>query len=282
VGTLEEYDDLVPWMLRLSLGLPILGAGFTGYRFAPPLAFDPVANPALRVLLIGVGFCLLVGLATRIVATAGLVLYLATLLANPIALLALEYLPGLLAIVVLGGGRPSADHILQSVAGTEGTLYGRVDPVHHIKRWLDDRTRPYVPYVPVVLRVGLGVAFVYLGVTQKLADPGPGLAVVEKYDLTAVVPVDPGVWVLGAGLVETAVGLALVAGLFTRATATVGFLMLTLTLFGLPDDPVLAHVTLFGMTSALFTLGGGPGSVDAWLATDDGSPTGDVLGARRV
>ena len=48
----------------------------------------------------------------------------------------------------------------------------------------------------------------------------------------------------------------------TRATAAVGFLMLTMTLFGLADDPVLAHVTLFGMTSALFVTGAGPWSFD--------------------
>jgi hypothetical protein len=43
-------------------------------------------------------------------------------------------------------------------------------------------------------------------------------------------------------------------------------------LFGLPDDPVLAHVTLFGMASAVFTLGAGPLSIDWWIgrpALDD-------------
>lgn len=120
-------------------------------------------------------------------------------------------------------------------------------------------------YAPTVLRVGLGATFVYLGLTQKLFDPARSLAVVDKYDLTALVPVDPGLWVVGAGLVEVAVGLALIVGLFTRATAATAFAMLTLTLFGLPDDPVLAHVTLFGMTSALITVGAGPLSVDDLL-----------------
>ena len=40
------------------------------------------------------------------------------------------------------------------------------------------------------------------------------------------------------------------------------------TLFGLPDDPVLAHITLFGLLSAVFTLGSGPYSLDAWLTTN--------------
>ena len=266
---LDDYHDLVPWMLRLSVGLPLVGAGFGGYLFAPPIEFDPGTNPLVRIALVGVGFFILFGLATRIVATIGLALYAGTLLWNPAAILAIEYLPGFLAILIFGGGRPSADDMLQQVAATEGTLYGRIDPVHHLKAWLDARTAPYVHLVPLVLRVGLGVAFVYLGLTQKLADPGQALLVVEKYDLTQVVPVDPGLWVLGAGLVEMGVGLAILAGLFTRASAATAFLMLTLTLFGLPDDPVLAHVTLFGMTSALFTLGSGPYSLDRWLAKDE-------------
>jgi len=264
--TLGTYYDLVPWMLRLSLGLPLVGAGFHGYLFAPTVTFDPGANPLLRLLLIGVGFFILFGLATRLATAVGLGLYLWALATNPDVVLALEYLPGFLAVFVLGGGRPSADDILQDVAASDATLYGRVDPVHHLKAWLDDVTAPYRRFVPTILRVGMGVAFVYLGLIEKLGSSDRALQVVTKYDLTAVVPVDPGMWVLGAGLMEIVVGLALVVGLLTRASAATAFVLFTLTLFGLPDDPVLAHVTLFGMASAIFTLGAGPFSLDQMLA----------------
>lgn len=263
--TLASYDDLVPWMLRLSLGLPLVGAGFQGYLFAPTVSFDPAANPLLRLALIAVGFFVLFGLATRLVTLAGLALYALALAVDPGVVLAMEYVPGFLALLIVGGGRPSADDILQRVAATEGTLYGRVDRVHLLKGWLDDRTAPYRAVVPTILRVGMGVTFVYLGVTQKLADPARSLQVVEKYDLTAVIPVDAGMWVLGAGLLEAVVGCFLIAGLLTRFGAAVAFLLFTTTLFGLPDDPVLAHVTLFGMASAVFTLGAGPLSFDHWF-----------------
>ena len=266
--TLATYSDLVPWMLRLSVGLPLVGSGFQGYLFAPTVTFAPAEGPLVRLVLIGVGFFLLFGMATRLVAAAGLVVYLWALATRPDVVLAFEYLPGFLAVFVLGGGRPSADDILQNVAGTAGTLYGRVDPVHHLKARLDDLTAPYRRYVPAILRVGMGLTFVYLGVTQKLGDPARSLQVVEKYDLTAVVPVDPGLWVLGAGLLEIVVGLALLVGLLTRASAATAFVLFTLTLFGLPDDPVLAHVTLFGMASAVFTLGAGPFSLDDVLSRD--------------
>lgn len=260
--TLAGYADLIPWMLRLSVGLPLVGAGFQGYLFAPTVAFDPSANPVLRLLFIGLGFLLLFGLATRIVSAVGLVTYLWSVTVDPSVVLALEYVPAFVALFVLGGGRPSADEMLQEVSRAEGTYYGRVDPVHHLKTFLDETMAPYRPYVPTVLRVGMGVSFVYLGLIQKLAQPSSALLVVEKYGLTNVVPVDPGMWVLGAGLSEVLVGLALLVGLFTRGAAALAFVLFTLTLFGLPDDPVLAHIALFGIASALFTMGSGPLSLD--------------------
>jgi len=154
--------------------------------------------------------------------------------------------------------------MLLEVASTEGTYYGRIDLVHHLKSFLDDRTRSLRTYVPVILRVGMGAAFIYLGLIQKLAQPGSVLLVVEKYNLTTIVPVDPGLWVVGAGITEIAVGIVLIVGFFTRGAATVSFILFTTTLFGLPDDPVLAHVTLFGMASAVVTLGAGPLSFDRW------------------
>jgi uncharacterized membrane protein YphA (DoxX/SURF4 family) len=99
-------------------------------------------------------------------------------------------------------------------------------------------------------------------------NPGDALAVVDKYALTGLVPVAPELWVVGAGLTEALVGVVLLAGAFTRAAAGVAILLFTTTLFGLPDDPVLAHVSLFGLASALMITGAGPHSVDARVASE--------------
>lgn len=256
---LSEYGGYVPWMLRLSLGLPLVGAGFSGYLFSPAVPAEA------RLLQVGLGFFLLFGLATRAMAAAGLVTYCVAFAFEPALILAVEYVPGFLAIALLGGGRPSADHLLWRVAATEGTYYGRVDPVHRVAERFGGAIDAYERVVPTVLRVGLGVAFAYLGLVEKLANPARALQVVERYDLTAVVPVDAGLWVVGAGLTEVGVGALLVLGFYTRGAAAVAFLTLVTTLFGLPDDPVLAHITLFGMASAVFTMGAGPLSFDGWF-----------------
>lgn len=271
-ATMDDYRDLLPWLLRLSFGLPLIGAGFAGYFYSPAVAPDvPVVLAPSRLFQIAVGFLLLFGLATRVAAVVGLAAYLAGLARNPDLLLAAEYVPGLLAIALVGSGRPSADQVLHRIASEPGTVYGEVDPVHRATDLLDRALDPYEAYVPTIVRVGLGLNFAYLGVTQKLLAPGRALAVVEKYDLTALVPVDPGLWVVGAGLAEATLGVALVIGLFTRASAVVALGTFTLTLFGLPDDPVLAHVTLFGLASAVLIYGAGPYSLDGWIWERAGS-----------
>jgi uncharacterized membrane protein YphA (DoxX/SURF4 family) len=254
--TLEGYRDLVPWMLRLALGLPLVGAGFAGYFFSPLVRVE------LRVFQVAVGFLLLFGLATRFVAAVGLLAYLVGLAFEPRLLLALEYVPGLAAIVLLGGGRPSADHMLHRVASADGTVYGSVDPVHPAAAWFNARVDPYERYVPTVLRVGVGVSFVYLGGVQKLVQAGEAMVVVEQYNLEALLPITAEAWVVGAGLTELLLGVILMLGLFTRGAAALSFVMFTLTLFALADDPVLAHIPLFGLVSAIFTLGGGPLALD--------------------
>jgi len=270
-STLASYDDLLPWMLRLSVGLPLVGAGFSGYLFSP--AVEAAGSQFVRLFGISVGFLLLFGLATRVVAAVGLLGYLVALAIDPTVLLAVEFVPGLIALVLLGSGRPSADHVLASLADDGRTAYSRLDPVYRrVSLPFRRRIDPYRALVPTILRVGVGVAFCLLGVTQKLLNPGPALAVVEKYGLTGVVPVEPAMWVVGAGLSELLVGLVLVVGLGTRGAAAVAFLLFTTTLFGLPDDPVLVHVSMFGLVSALLVTGAGPFSLDARLGagTDAG------------
>lgn len=260
VSAIEEYDSYLPWMLRLAVGLPLVGAGFAGYYFSPAV---PVQA---RVLQVGVGFLLLFGLATRAAAVVGLLAYGAGLASHPELAFAFEFVGGLAGIALLGSGRPSADHLLKRVAEAPDTVYGRVDPIHRLAERLGRLVDPHRDALPLVVRVPLGLNFAFLGVWEKLANPGPALDVVAKYGFAEVVPVDAGMWVVGAGLVELGLGIALLFGFFTRATASVAFLTLALTLFGLPDDPVLAHVTLFGLTSALFVTGAGPFSFDRWLA----------------
>ena len=284
--TMRGYADLLPWIFRLSVGLPLVGAGVAGYFYSPSVPpFIPVFVAPSRLFELAIGMMLLFGLASRLAALVGLAVYLLSVPFFPELLLANEFVVGFLAIALVGSGRPSADHVIQQIVQVEDAVYQRLPPIHRVGWWLDRRLEPLQAYTPTIVRVGLGLNFAFLGVTQKLLNPGPALAVVEKYSLTSVVPVSPGMWVVGVGLGEFALGVLLVVGFLTRGLAVAALAMFTLTLFGLPDDPVVAHVSLFGLSSALLVTGSGPLSIDRWLleneidrqrpATVDSSPVGE-------
>lgn len=141
-------------------------------------------------------------------------------------------------------------------------IYGSIEFTGQLTARAEQFLGPYRPYTPTVLCVGAGLSFQFVGLADKLLQPGTALVVVEQYQLTSVLPIDPGLWVGGAGGTEVVLGLALVVGLFTRGVATAALGILTLTLFALPDGPVLAHIPLFGMAAALLITGSGRLALD--------------------
>jgi len=250
----DDYHDYVPWMIRLSVGLVLIGAGLSRALFLPVLHADDL--PAL--LLTGTGFLLLLGLAVRPAALLALAAYGVTLVLHPEAVMMFDVAGGLLVAAVLGPGKPSVDDLLRAAfprgpgarAATENLAAGRYDDL-----------------VPLLVRLGLGGAFVASGIVDKLFSYDRALAAVDKYGLTSVVPVSADLWVVGAFVVETALGVAIMLGILTRFGAAVGFAVLTQAIFALPDDPVIAHVALFGLSSVLVILGAGRWSADRLLLT---------------
>ncbi len=264
VQRVEAYGEFIPWIVRLSAGLVLISAGLSRVLFEPRIAADPLA----AFFLTAIGFLLLLGLAVRPAALAGLAAYALSFVFHPELVMMLDVAGGLAVAAVVGPGRPSLDDMLRAAfpgapgtsAGTMGLAEGRYDDA-----------------VPLLVRLGLGGAFAASGIFDKVVIYAQGLEAVAKDRLTDVVPVSPEMWVVGAAAVESALGLAILLGILTRFSAIIGFVVLTVALFALPDDPVTAHVALFGLSSALVILGGGRWSVDrGWL-----QPLGERLRKRR-
>lgn len=248
----SSYRDYVPWMLRLSFGLVLLGAGMTRVLFAPDVA--PPEWPYL--LFSALGFLLLLGFGVRPAALVALAIYLGGLAWQPGLVEIWDVAGGLAALALLGPGVPSVDDLLRhAFPDAPGRAVATEAPSRSV----------YDDWVPVLVRVGLGGAFLASGIVDKLLVYPQALDAVARYHLTSLVPVAPELWVVGAALVEAVLGLAILLGVLTRASAVLGFAVLTLAVFGLPDDPILAHVGLFGLCSILVVLGAGRWSVDAWL-----------------
>lgn len=243
------YHEYLPWIVRLSVGLVLIGSGLARVQLLPTEPADGI----VALLLTATGFLLLLGLAVRPAALVALGAYVLTLVQHPEAVMMLDLAGGLGVAAMLGPGRPSVDDLLRAAfprgpgatAATANLVRDRYDDV-----------------VPLLLRLGLGGAFAASGIVDKIVVYEQALAAVDTYGLTNVVPVSAELWVVGAAIVETLLGIAILLGVLTRFSAVVGFAVLTLALFALPDDPVIAHVGLFGLSSALVVLGGGRWSLD--------------------
>jgi len=259
----KGYTEYLPWIVRLSVGLVLIGAGLARVRFMPTLD----SGALFGLLLTGTGFLLLLGFAVRPAALVALGAYLVTLVSHPELVMMLDVAGGLAVAAIVGPGRPSLDDLLRAAfpsgraarAATQNLARGHYDDM-----------------VPLLVRLGLGGAFVASGIVDKLVIHDQALAAVDAYGLTSILPVSPETWVVGAALLETALGAAIILGVLTRFSAVVGFAVLTLALFGLPDDPVIAHVGLFGLSSLLVTLGGGRWSLDRAVL----APMGERIRAR--
>ena len=247
-----SYRELVPWMLRLSFGLVLIGAGLAQTAFVPASAIGSWPY----VLQTALGFLLLLGFAVRLAALVGLGLYAVGLVVDPQLIVVADLAGGLAAIALVGPGHPSLDDLLRAAFPRgPGADLANARP----------RFAGYEDVVPLLVRLALGGALLASAVVDKLLVYEPGLATVEKYSLTSYVPVSPELWVVGAALVEGTLGVAILLGLATRFSAIATFAVLTLTVFALPDDPVIAHVGLFGTASILVVLGAGRWSLDAWI-----------------
>lgn len=263
----QSYRPYVSWMLRLSVGLVVIGAGLGRALFVPnvPLGGWP------HLVLTAIGFLLLLGFAVRPAALLALGVYVVALVLDPRLVAIFDIAGGLAAIALVGPGAPSLDDLLRAAFPRAPGREPATAPVAEAR---------YDDLVPLLVRLGLGGALVASGIGDKLLIYEQALAAVDKYGLAGVVPASPELWVVGAAAVETALGIAILFGVLTRFGAVLGFAVLTLAVFALPDDPVIAHVGLFGLASVLVVLGGGRWSADALLArrVGAGGRTSEAMG----
>jgi uncharacterized membrane protein YphA (DoxX/SURF4 family) len=235
---LDTYEEYVPWILRLSLGIALIGASVAHVLISPVLQVGAFAGIELIV-----GFALLAGFLVVPSAIVALILYVVALSQSFYIVGNLELASALISLLILGSMRPGLDD-----------LFG----VPHIK------TDRFKKYAPLLLRLGIGGALVFLSLYEKVLNPHVSDLVLDKYGLNNIIPVGAAMWVFAVGMIELAVGLLILIGFQTRLVTAVAFVVLMTTFFFFKEE-VYSHVTLFGVLSALFITGAGPWSLDGLL-----------------
>lgn len=239
MAKLESYDELLPWIARLALGIALIGAG-TAETLISPVMGHLSTFAMLEVFL---GFFFLLGFLVAPVSLVAIGIFLYGIATNNYLFGNLDFLALAVSVFLLGSGRPGLDDILS---------------INILK------STKNIKLVPLVLRIGLGVAFIYLGMYEKILNPHDSELVVTTYKLTEIIAVSPALWVVGAGLVECTLGLLLILGFETRLVSMIAFLVISLSFFYFKES-VYSHVTLFSALSMLVITGGGKYSLDKHL-----------------
>jgi uncharacterized membrane protein YphA (DoxX/SURF4 family) len=229
--------ELLPWMLRLSLGIALIGSG-TARAFISPILSDFPQFSFIQILL---GFLLLIGFLLPLATLGTITLFIFALSHNIFLIGNADFLAAGIALLILANGKPGLDDLLG---------------ISFLSQFKKFRS-----YVPLVLRIGIGGAMIYLAVYEKFLQPHASALVVDYFNLKSVLPVSTALWVLGTGTIELIIGSALLLGFRTRIASAIAFIVLTLSFFYFGED-VYSHITLFGVLSLLFVTGGGKMSLD--------------------
>jgi len=128
--------------------------------------------------------------------------------------------------------------------------------------------------VPLILRLGLGVVWIYEGIVPKWLNLSP--AEVEIVARTGLVPFQIPIFLKLLGVAEVGLGFTILAGLWVRGLAVlqVGLLSAFTAIVGWTSPYSLAdplgglskNLGLLGGVLALYRTGGGPLALEAWLA----------------
>ncbi len=237
--TLSSYYEFVPWILRLALGMALIGSGIHNVLISPLLGGYAVFS-FLQIML---GFLMLAGFLLVPAAIAAFVLYLFAFTRDFYMLGNLEFAAAALVMIILDNARPGLDDIL---------LFPKI------------ALKEFTKYVPFILRIGLGGSLIFLAFYEKLLNPHLSELVVTQYSLTTIIHVSPAMWILSVGIIEFILGIFLFIGFRIRLTSAITFIVLSFTFFIFRED-VYSHVTLFGILSVLFVTGAGAYSVDTWI-----------------
>jgi uncharacterized membrane protein YphA (DoxX/SURF4 family) len=236
------FYGLVPLILGVHVAVPLLVSGVQGELFTPNNELPGVWANFLGFAETMIALSLFYGAFTRIAAggLAGLWVF-GFFLLGPQAMLDNALYLGFAAFFFLAGRGPySVDRM----------LLPRLEPPESSAR-----------YAIPALRVGLGLSFLVVAFTEKLANIPLGLAFLENYPLNFAAglgfPISNELFVLFAGSVEFLIGLWLILGIFPReiVVLALGPTNLTLTVFSWTE--LIGHLPIYGILAVLLLWGSG-------------------------
>jgi hypothetical protein len=238
IGFLRRFDPAAPVVIAIQSAITLIFMAVNLFLLAPNLrmGFSPVGF-ALAALQVFVAFSFISGAFTRIGAALLLLLVLLTgVFFGPASMLEQSIYAGV-ALYMLLQGR------------------GLIDP----RRGAEPASRfdRYRKFAPTTLRVLAGLSIVVLAFTEKLLNPDLGVAFLKAYPHFNVARAIGVTWftderfVYAAGMVELAIGAALLSGILPRLVIFGMFVPFNLTIPFLPPTELMGHLPVFSVMYVL-------------------------------
>ena len=243
-GYLIKLKHYAPFIARVTAGLAFLMCAYNQALFGPELPLNLMYGQFTTVVvavMYVVGICMILGLYTRLSGTIGLLLFAVGLFYHGVYMATyLNYFAEMLVLIFIGGHRLS--------------LKDKHITIQTARNLFDGLASKHGELAFLILRVGFGASLIYASVYAKILHNQLAITVVNEYNLVSVFGFNPEFIVLGAALIEIALGIFFILGLEIRFTALVLNIFLTLSLlyFG---EAVWPHVILIGIPIAFFCYG---------------------------
>lgn len=231
-----RFYSLVPVILGIHVGVPLLVLGVRGELFSPNNQLSAPWIYWLGVAEIGLGLSFLYGGLTRL---AGALLATVWLIGCGVAgvetMIENAMFLGFAAFFFLAGRGPySIDRL----------LFPKLDPS-------PDQAR----HAMTAARIGLGVSLTMVAFTEKLANPALAKAFLAEYPLNFTawlgMPLSDEMFILCAGTTELLIGLFLIFGLFPRLIIITAWLFINMTLTIFNWVELVGHLPIYGLMAVL-------------------------------
>lgn len=228
---LEKYSRFGIHFVRITIAIALFFSAFSNSFLGPELHLSFFSYPqVVQVILFCISIMIALGFLTELAAFIGIIVFIwGLVIFGPYVLTYLNYL-GELVVLFLFGMR---------VFSIDKYLFGPLRRFQFLKK-----------YETVIVRVLYGLALIYTAITVKILHPDLTINVVNTWNLTKfhwLFPSDPLLVTLGAGIVESIIGLFIVFGFEMRLTVLVSLFYITLSLLYF-RELVWPHLLLYGIS----------------------------------
>jgi len=242
ITMLAKYSPYVPLVLRVFTGVFLVVSGYDFRLLAPEFGL-PAGNvaPAIAGLEIAAGILLILGLLVKVAA-----LFIISLLGLALETYGLHVLDHLellgisIVLITEGGVRYAVDGFLLANRRMFSTIGRRLVQLK--------------PFSMPALRITLGVAIIWLGLTEKLLAPELTRTAIAKYALPVFPNVDLFIFIFGA--FEIILGIHYLLGIFLRTISLIYLGLLVFAFFFFGES--ISHFTLFAVVISILIRGSGP------------------------